>query len=571
MAKKIFAVAFAMVLVFALVALTSCELIPGGVHEHEFGEWEYTTVPTCKSIGARMRKCECGEYESEQLPAQHLYDMDDVCRVCGFKEGDFFVFTWIYGESYAVSANNITDNNIEEIPEEITIPAYHRGYPVTEINADGFMNCKDLKKVNLPDSITTIGYNAFYGCANLESISGKSVVTIKSSAFSNCKSLKTVNLGDNITSMGQSAFSGCESLTSAIIPQGVTVLEDGVFDSCFGITEVTIPDHITEIGALAFSNCKNLESVTLPDSIKKMGKNPFNETKCYENLKNSSDGVVYLGSYLLTADETVAKNYTVKEGTTVIAAVAFQGLPITDLTLPDSLVNVGVNAFADCEKLVNVDFGNGVKYISESAFRNTSVTTIYLPYSIEHIGSKAFNIDRITSSFKQDVSLPDKAIELYRDSFYYDSSYYDETGAIYIGKHLICAYGVNPVAPFVVKEGTITIAARAFTYGPTGRTNCVNVVLPDSLQYICDYAFSDCKSLVSVNIPKNVTYIGKYAFHGCSSLTGLTFDDPDGWYISEVKGAIDGITVPSESLSIPEGASKYLKSTYAKYYWTKKS
>lgn len=571
MKKKILAAISALALILSMTALTSCELFlpPVEEHEHAFGEWEFTVIPTCKHGGSRSRYCECGEKETEVVAAEHFYDSSNVCRTCGFKAGDYFKFEWVYGGGYAVSANNITDNEVEEIPAEITIPSVYNGAPVTEIATEGFKDCKNLVKVKIPSSITVIRDNAFSGCTSLTSIKANSITTIGNSAFYRCSSLTTVDLGDNITSIGEFAFFGCSSLPSAIIPEGVTVLARNVFSNCLSITEVTIPDHIIEIGSGAFSGCENLATVNLPDSLRHLGKNAFLKTACYESL-TSDNGVIYFGSYLLEADESVAGNYTVKEGTTVIAAEAFKGLPLTDLTLPDSLISVGASAFADCDKLMNIDFGNGVKYITTSAFRNTPVKTINIPDSIEYIGSGAFYIDTSGPSREQDVSLPDKAIELYCDSFYWELDDYDETGAIYIGKHLMRAHGVDTEQPFVVKEGTITIAAKAFNYGINIRSYCVNVVLPDSLQYIGDYAFSDCKLLESINIPKNVTYIGKYAFNGCKSLTSLTFDDPEGWTVSEYKNGRDSIAIPAESLSDSAEAIKCIRITYSAYYWMKK-
>ena len=569
MKKKILAAISALFIILSMTSLTACQLIfPDlGNHEHSFGEWEFTTVPTCNHGGARIRHCECGESETETVPAQHNYNSSDVCKECGFEKGEFFKFESIYGGGYAVSANNITDNKVEEIPAEITIPSVYRGAPVTAIATDGFKNCKELEKVKIPSSITVIRDNAFSGCVKLTDINiGQNITYIGYGAFENCQSLVKIDLPDSITYIGQAAFSSCTSLASINIPKGITVLDRHLYLNCDSLTEVVIPDNITTIKESAFSGCDNLASVTIPDSVTNIGSDVFGGTKLYESLK-PEEGVIYFGKYLLKADETVAKDYTVKEGTTVIAGGAFKGLHITNLTLPDSLVAIGLSAFSECENLVSVDFGEGVRYIHANAFKDTSVEKIYLPDSIEYIGSEAFNATGY-SSYTQDIRLPDKVVEIHYDSFYTRSGQYDESGAFYVGKHLIHAPGINSNRNFVVKEGTITIANEAFRTATGGQV--INVVLPDSLQYIGDYAFSGCKTLQSVNIPENVTYIGTRAFSGCSSLKSLIFEDPEGWQVSETESMADGIAIPAESLSDSAEAIKCIKITYSAYYWTKK-
>ena len=569
MKKKILAAICALTLILSMTALTSCELFlpPVEEHEHAFGEWEFTVIPTCKHGGSRSRYCECGEKETEAVAAEHFYDSSNVCRTCGFKAGDYFKFEWVYGGGYAVSANNITDNEVEEIPAEITIPSVYNGSPVTEIASEGFKDCKNLEKVKIPSSITVIRDNAFRGCVKLTDINiGQNITYIGYGAFENCQSLVNIDLPDSITYIGQAAFSSCTSLASINIPKGITVLDRCLYVNCDSLTEVVIPDNITTIGESAFSGCDNLASVTIPDSVTNIGSDAFGGTKLYESLK-PEEGVIYFGKYLLKADETVAKDYTVKEGTTAIAGGAFKGLPITNLTLPDSLVGIGLSAFSECENLVSVDFGEGVRYIYANAFKGTSIEKIYLPDSIEYIGSEAFNGQAYSSSYTQDIRLPDKVIEIHYSSFYNKSGQYDESGAFYVGKHLIHAR-IKSNLEFVVKEGTITIANEAFR--TAAGSQVTNVVLPDSLQYIGDYTFSDCKLLESINIPKNVTYIGKYAFSGCKSLTSLIFEDPEGWTVSETESMADGIAIPAESLSDSAEAIKCIRITYSAYYWTKK-
>lgn len=82
-------------------------------------------------------------------------------------------------------------------------------------------------------------------------------------------SIKKVNIPDNVTSIGNYAFNYCTSLESIIIPDSVTSIGGSAFDYCISLKSITIPDSVTSIGGYVFENCFNLESITIPDNIKR--------------------------------------------------------------------------------------------------------------------------------------------------------------------------------------------------------------------------------------------------------------------------------------------------------------
>ena len=114
----------------------------------------------------------------------------------------------------------------------------------------------------IPDSITTIGYAAFYECTSLTSVNiPDSVTEIGASAFRYCDSLTSVTIGDSVTTIGNYAFEYCDSLTSVNIPDSVTQIGGDAFYACTSLTSVTIGDGVTEIGYYAFYSCDSLTSV----------------------------------------------------------------------------------------------------------------------------------------------------------------------------------------------------------------------------------------------------------------------------------------------------------------------
>ena len=120
----------------------------------------------------------------------------------------------------------------------------------------------------IPDSVTTIGPEAFHNCNSLTSIEIPSSVTvIGDGTFIGCSSLTSVTFGENsqLTTIGASAFRDCTSLTSIVIPDSVTTIDLWAFDSCFRLASVTIGSSVTAIGSSAFADCTSLTSVTFGD------------------------------------------------------------------------------------------------------------------------------------------------------------------------------------------------------------------------------------------------------------------------------------------------------------------
>jgi hypothetical protein len=114
----------------------------------------------------------------------------------------------------------------------------------------------------VPNNVTSIGDNAFYGCTSLTNIViGNSVTSIGSSAFSSCYSLTSVTIPNSVTNIGDDAFAFCTSLTSVTIGTNVTSVGSFAFSSCTNLTSVTIGNSVTSIGSFAFYNCTHLTGV----------------------------------------------------------------------------------------------------------------------------------------------------------------------------------------------------------------------------------------------------------------------------------------------------------------------
>lgn len=295
---------------------------------------------------------------------------------------------------------------------------------VTSIGKDAFRGCTGLTSVTIGGSVTSIGYYAFDGCRGLASvIIGNSVTSIGGSAFYGCTVLTniTVTKGNtkyhsagnclietesktliagcknsiiptdgSVTSIGDYAFDYCTGLTSVTIPNSVTSIGDGAFSSCRGLTSVTIGNSVTSIGSNAFYYCTGLTSVTIPDSVESIGREAFH------------------GCNRLTSA-------TIGKGVTSIGISAFWGCTgLTSITIPDSVTIINYSAFRGCTGLTSVTIGNGVTSIGDYAFQDCSgLTSIIIPDSVTSIGVCAF----YGCVSLESIIIPNSVTDIGRDAF----------------------------------------------------------------------------------------------------------------------------------------------------------
>lgn len=141
-----------------------------------------------------------------------------------------------------------------------------------------------IQQYTVPDTVTSIGNQAFKNCSSLTSIViGNSVKDIDFGAFDGCRSLMIIKIPDSVTSIADSAFYYCTSLKTVVIPNSVTYIGDRVFYNCNSLTSVIIGDSVINIGDYAFDYCDILTRVTIPDSLRSIGDKAFsNCTKLKE-------------------------------------------------------------------------------------------------------------------------------------------------------------------------------------------------------------------------------------------------------------------------------------------------
>ena len=453
-----------------------------------------------------------------------------------------------------------------------SVPVRNSSNPL--IYADAlYLNGELVTDLVIPDNVTMINRFAFFAYRGLESVEvSNSVTDIGEDAFCRCANLKSAKLSSSMTIINQGVFSRT-GLTSITIPEGVKTLGTWSFDNCPELTTVVLPSTLNEIGNYAFEACTNLSEIALPESLTFIGKDVFVNTALY----NNQTGGVYLSGWLLGYNGELAGEYVIADGTKYIADNVFHNCSgLTSIEIPNSVTSIGNYAFDDCTGLKSVRMGNGITSIGERAFYNCSgLTSIEIPNSVTRIGDYAF----YDCSGLVSVVIPNGLTSIEYSAFRGCTSLGSieiPNSVTSIGGHAF--YGCSGLVSVVIPNSVTSIEYYAFS-GCSGLTDltigngvasiggyafegCSNIaevhiadlaawcnidyagyyacplyyadklylngelvtelVIPDGVTEVRDYAFYGFSSLASVAIPNSVTSIGKSVFSGCSGLTDLT-------------------------------------------------
>ncbi|MBP3537202.1 MAG: leucine-rich repeat protein [Muribaculaceae bacterium] len=431
------------------------------------------------------------------------------------------------------------------------------------VGEGAFYNSGALSKLELPASVDSIGFKAFYGAGNALTFDLSHVEKIVENAFEasgvsevilseliselpfrcfyQCNQLRSVEIGSGLKAIGGDAFGECVALESVLLPEGLERIETGAFSRCKSLSGCTLPESARIIGDGAFSGCEKLESINIPKGIEEMGGSAFKNTP-FEKTLRSENGIVYIGHIAYDVSPDMPEDVEIKEGTKVLASQLFylknlngdtSNERLKSVKLPLTLTHIGEYAFYDC-KLQNITLPEGLEKIGNSSFKNVELENIKLPSSLKIIGDEAFYMTDASYEPKlREVVFPD-GLEIIGTNAFGRHPLKSVTlpeslkllggGAFSDNNNLVsvdykCRDAVSTGAPFwgsscdklTFYEGVESIPSSLFENATLG---VQSLVIPEGVKRIGDKAFDEASSIKVLSLPTSLESIGNSTFYG---------------------------------------------------------
>lgn len=447
--------------------------------------------------------------------------------------GEIIIPDTLGGYTTVAIGNNAFSNNIDitdvKIPES-----------VKKIGEYAFSGCRSIKDISIPDTVESIGEYAFSECGQIEFVILPEYITeISEGLFQNCEMLSHIYIPPNIEKICNNAFNTCVELKEVSIPASVSFIGEYAFYFCYSITEITIPNNVTEISNHLFDGCEKLKTVNFPANLIGIGESAFNNCKALTDIALPQT----VNNILSNAFSGCSglKSITLNKSVSNIAENAFQGCAEsleTITAVPDSLNFIIENnviisketktLILGCKNSVIPDDGS-VETINSGAFENaTGLTQISIPESITEIGENAFkgceNLNTVNNNSKLNIFKEDTAHGY--AGFYAENIVWNFTDSGSCGES--STYSFNGIS------GTLTVFGSGAVSGGAWKTYnkaIYNIDIGDNITNIGDSAFYDCTFLENVTIGKSVETIGDFAFSDCRNIK--TIDNYSEIYIEK--------------------------------------
>lgn len=508
------------------------------------------------------------------------------------------------------------------------------GGNVEYLGGDAFYGCSGLEYLDLGSKLEFVDSNAFFNCDNIKEltapivainqISGKNVTVLTITGgeeigidtLADFKELTTLKLCDSITSIHKNAFESNTKLTDVEISTGVTSIEalsfidmvyipKTLYNGAYYIGNEANPYFILHSAASsssttieihqdtkfiwhdAFSENDSLEAPVFPDGIIDIGNNAFSQSTLNGWSGTASDGGVYYGNesnpyMVLVGISSGTAEFEMNEATLYFSPDVFKGTSASGIVLPVGITEITEYMFANSNALERIVIPDGVTKIGDYAFSGcTALQEISVPDSVVEVGRNIVDFKVIDNTNTGNLT------PVYSGPLYCDGK------GFYLGNeenkyHILFAIWSDSTSvtdSYKVKDGTKVVAPNVlrsdmyevilpdsvkvisdYAFGSVSGTNLNayseslgSIVLGNSVEYIGDYAFNNCVNLKGsrnpdtsvfgyVVLPDSLTYLGEYAFSGCEKLVGVSI----GTGLTEIKEWTFSLCYEMTSITIPD-------------------
>ncbi len=331
--------------------------------------------------------------------------------------------TQYLGEGYGYYTNTV------QIPSTITVEG--ETYTVTGIQEKAFYSCPELKNVQIPSTVSTIGAQAFGESPLLSKIivdpTNQNFYADNNGILFNKTQTELIfcpktfsgayTVPEDVQKIHAFAFNNCKQLTSVVLPNGLKRIEDGAFWGCSNMTSANIPSGLTYLGSDAFRNASSLSSsIVLPSTLSEIGSSAFKRCTSLSNV-TIENGVEIIGGSAFV-DCSNLKSIDIPNSVYSLGTSAFESAGLTSINIPESITEIQASVFYGC-KLTKITLPAGLKSIDAEAFADngTNIEKVEIPESVISIGNNAFNgtnvknfyINNIPSKINLNANSPFKA------------------------------------------------------------------------------------------------------------------------------------------------------------------
>lgn len=280
-----------------------------------------------------------------------------------------------------------------------------------------------LEKLEIPEGITNIGSNAFYGCALKTVTFPNSLKIIGKCAFANCADLENITFNKGLERIEEGAFRSCESLKQIEFPEGLKDIGDETLEGCEELEAVKLPESLERLGKSVFYGDRELKYLNIPRNVCCMSAETFLQSS-FEKIDVDSgnpwfcekDGIIYskdmsrliccintgldatvipdtvkiVGEYAFAAQKKLREVHFTGQLHKLGNNAFFNCFDIEKVTFEKEVTSIGNNCFLACQELKKIELPTGIKEIHYGTFSHSGIKEISLPSTIEYINSDAF-------------------------------------------------------------------------------------------------------------------------------------------------------------------------------------